>query len=63
MNGISRAVSTGVAGLSMSAGRVVDFKFLDQQSLLLLWANPGKSSSHAGGRLYINSRQTLPFCY
>ncbi|KAH8909786.1 anaphase-promoting complex component Cut20/Apc4 [Coniochaeta sp. PMI_546] len=41
INGISRPVSTGVAGISISGGRIVDFKFLDATSLLLLWADSG----------------------
>lgn len=41
INGISRPVLTAAAGISISSGRIVDFKFLDEQSLLLLWLNPG----------------------
>lgn len=43
INGISKPISTGVAGLSISAGRVLDFKFLDEHSLLVLWANSRKT--------------------
>lgn len=42
INGISSAVSTSVTGLSLAGGRILDFKFLNDSSLLLLWAAQGQ---------------------
>jgi anaphase-promoting complex subunit 4 len=44
INGISSAVSTSVTGVSLAGGRILDFKFLNDSSLLLLWAAQGESN-------------------
>lgn len=42
INGISKAVSTGVCSLSLGSGRIVDVKFLNGNILLILWRPEGK---------------------
>ncbi|KAB5570611.1 anaphase-promoting complex, cyclosome, subunit 4-domain-containing protein [Coniochaeta sp. 2T2.1] len=45
INGISRPVSNDVAELCLPGGRIVDFKFLDERSLLVLWMSKGATIS------------------
>ncbi|KAB5558114.1 anaphase-promoting complex, cyclosome, subunit 4-domain-containing protein [Coniochaeta sp. 2T2.1] len=45
INGISRPVSNGVAELCLPGGRIVDFKFIDERSLLVLWRSKGATLS------------------
>lgn len=41
INGISSAVSTSVSSLALGEGKIIDLKFLDGNSLVVLWASKG----------------------
>lgn len=43
INGISSPTATGVTSIAMPGGRIVDFKFLDDRSLLVLWTDSSKT--------------------
>ncbi|KAL1846099.1 hypothetical protein VTK73DRAFT_353 [Phialemonium thermophilum] len=45
INGVSSTISTSAAGVSLGGGQVLDFKFLDDASLLVLWASQNASAS------------------
>jgi hypothetical protein len=44
INGISSPISTIVTGLVVGEGKIIDFKFLDDKNLLILWTPKGMAT-------------------
>lgn len=58
LNGISGSVTTEISYIVLSDGKVLDLKFLYDDSLLVLWAAKGKYIPDTCPLKIANSRQT-----
>lgn len=61
LNGISGSVSTEVSSMVLGDGKVLDLKFLDNDSLLVLWAQRGKYEANLIHALLLTLRQTSQY--